>query len=98
MGGLFLILFIAVTFAVYIAIRRNWLPTAILAGGGTVINIVLFVLFGLTQPIGTTQVFVLAIVLGAVFTLSAVMLALFFKNQATPDPLDAAPPTDSESQ
>lgn len=80
MGYIFLLLFGAALFGLYIAVRRAWAQTLYLGSIAGILNMLFVVLFALIQEeTSTGQAIFSGVVVGVGFTLVVVIVAVFFR-------------------
>ena len=80
MGYLFLILFAATLFVLYIAVRRAWFDTLTLGGSGAVLSVLFITLYSLVQEeTSTGQAIFAGLVVGLGFSVTVVIIASFFR-------------------
>jgi len=80
MGVIFLLLFAATLFVLYIAVRRSWGDTTTLGSVGTILCILFVILFALLdQETSTGQAIFSGIVVGIGFPGVVIIIAMFFR-------------------
>ncbi len=80
MGYLFLILFAATLFVLYIAVRRGWGETLPLGGSGAILSTLFIVLYSLVQEkTSAGQAIFAGLVVGLGFSVTVVIIASFFR-------------------
>lgn len=75
---IFFAVFAIILVVSYLAIRREWLSTGIVAGLSLLGSIVMMLLVSLSQGNTMFQALVVSIGLGSIFSLATVAIALFF--------------------
>jgi hypothetical protein len=78
-GILLLGLFAVSIVVIYLAIRLDWLPLAVVSVVGTVVNTILLVLYSLSQHNGFGQAITVGLVVGLLFTVITVSVAVYFQ-------------------
>ncbi len=80
MGVIFLLMFAATLFALYIAIRRSWGDTMTIGSASTILSIAFIIAFALLdQKTSTGQAVFSGIVVGIGFPVAVIVIALFFR-------------------
>lgn len=80
-GFLFYILFAGVQVAMYLGIRRGWLPTGQLAGAGIGLSVALALAIAFASGNRLVQALFAALVLGVLFSGATLATALYFQNR-----------------
>jgi len=75
---MFYAIFVVILVVTYLAIRREWLSTGIVAGLSVVGSVISMLLVSLSQGNAMFQAIVVSLGMGIVFSLATVAMALFF--------------------
>lgn len=75
---IFFAAFAIILVGMYLAIRREWAPTGLVAALGVVASIIAMLLVSLSQGNAMFQAIVVSLGIGLVFSLSTVAVAIFF--------------------
>ena len=78
-GMVFLLLFGATLFGMYLAIRRGLIETRIAASLGAVISIVALFAYGMAEDLSLGHALISALLVGLIFSGAAAIMATFFK-------------------
>jgi len=78
-GIIFLIIFGIATLMTYLAIRRHWARALVAGLTGFVINAVTLAFYSLSQNNPTLYALGVGIILGGIFTVMAVSIAVYFR-------------------
>ncbi|GAB1420053.1 hypothetical protein MASR2M15_01290 [Anaerolineales bacterium] len=79
---LFFALFSITLLGIYISIRRHYLPTKVTIIGGLLLSIVFMFLFSLSQNNHPLHALLVGVILGGVFCVVIIALALYFEGNA----------------
>ncbi len=96
---LLFVLFALILFAMYVAIRRRWAPTAVTAAVGVAASVIVMTLNGLAQNNGIYQALFSGLLVGGLFSGGTLAIAYYFQisEQRRLAELDAYdPPEDGE--
>ncbi len=98
---LLFVLFALLLFAMYIAIRRRWGPTLLVATLGVIGSIAVMTLNGLARSSTIYQALVAGLLVGGLFSIGILAMAYYFmtneqraKHRAAPYSPDDLPPLD----
>ncbi len=78
-GIIFLIIFGVTTLMTYLAIRRHWAQTLVAGLTGFVINAITLAFYSMSQQNPTLYALGVGIILGGIFTVMAVSIAVYFR-------------------
>lgn len=76
---IFFALFAAVIFTMYVALRRRWGPTAVVAGAGVMGSVIAMMLFALAQGNILLHSLVVGLLVGGAFSVAALVMAWYFQ-------------------
>lgn len=79
LGIVLFILFAAAITAMYILTRRDLAPIGLVAGVGTVVNVILIMLISLAERNPPLQAVVVGVVVGVLFSGASVAIAAYFR-------------------
>ncbi len=75
---IFYAIFVVILVVTYLAIRREWVATGLIAGMSVVGSVISMLLVSLSQGNAMFQAIVVSLGIGIVFSLATVAMALFF--------------------
>lgn len=88
----FFVLFAIIQIVTYLAIRREWLAPTMVAGGGVIGSIVVFILFSLAQRNVIGHALVVGVLMGALINGITLAAAWYFHRNALATPPDGTQP------
>lgn len=83
LGFVFYIIFAVVQVAMYLGIRRGWLPTPQIAGGGVGASVVLALAIAFASGNALIQALFVALILGGLISGATLAVAFYFQSQDT---------------
>ena len=82
---LFFAIFAIILVGMYLAVRREWLPISIVAGGGVFGSIVSMMMMSFAQGNSVVQAILVSVILGSVFSIGTLAIAVYFHNNEMRD-------------